>query len=274
MNSERDMIHDSLEPEEADWADFEARVLGKTDDCLTFEEIFTLAAQDRTSAHLDSCPRCKRWYESYRNSRTTRSSSKKEVPTPGSLLAAVVAPPPSPATDDMPEGNTLVWSEIQALFMEGKTSEALQELQVFLAGLLEEYGGKAAWTDDFRVFLAAQIRQNALDPQNFHELVLGFLRERAQAEKEPWKPTVRDPQESIFRSLVRWTQHRIKPTDPRYQFLQETLDQGVTSLEGMQRVYMSRKVSATPLDSTAYDEIRGKIEKTRDRFSSLLFRRS
>ena len=43
MSSERDVLRDGLEPDEAGWVEFETRFLGKTGECLPLAELIALA---------------------------------------------------------------------------------------------------------------------------------------------------------------------------------------------------------------------------------------
>src|SRR5262245_20115110 len=73
MTDERELLLSSLPPAEADWAEFEARFLGKKPDCPLTADLIELAqgeaapdAAARLREHLKGCDYCRGWAEAYR----------------------------------------------------------------------------------------------------------------------------------------------------------------------------------------------------------------
>src|SRR5207237_493093 len=94
----------SLPVHDAEWAAFEAGFLGKGPHCPSTAALFafvggTTDERQRLLTHLDGCPACRSWVESFRQGLEAPQAAA--TPVPGSLLGVFstrpTAPLPAPA---------------------------------------------------------------------------------------------------------------------------------------------------------------------------------
>jgi hypothetical protein len=278
MSPEKRMLRDSLQPDEAGWGDFEARFLAQTAQCPPLTDVFALAdskialsdslaiARDPRLLHIASCELCRPWFESHQTRGTTEPESPDEPPRPGSLLAALAVTPELDPVWSQTDPRT---SEIVGLLRDGNIYQVLKRLHGLLAGVLEEYGSNPARVESFREFLAEHLRQDPSADQRFHELTLAFIRQQGQLDKLPSLPTVDRVTRNVFRGAIRGIQRRIKPADPRHQFLQDALEEEVESVQGVREMYNLNQGSAAALDPGDLESLCSKIENVTGSFTTV-----
>jgi len=265
MISERDLLLQSLSPEDAGWAQFEAEFLGKGPECLLAADLIALAQGQvgpelaaGVQPHLDRCTYCTSWFDAYKKVREKSVPEGPHLPTAGeasSFDRVAAAPRPQPISTAAASGlrppagarpkepsrppptprpsdgmSSIVLTGIFTLLLAGRTQEALSYLQPYLPEVLEALGLDPWLADRLWEYILERAQQQ---PAHSPALFPGWLRDFAQ-ETLPGDGPRRLPESFNLKPVVARCALRAvqgSPEEPQEvrQFLQAALDRGLQS---------------------------------------------
>lgn len=273
MTTERDLLLDSLPPEEGPaWKEFEAAFLGKAPGCPPTTDLIELAqgqanatAAARLRQHTAGCARCRSWLEAYHRGweeddeappRAQEAALLETFATGLGASSLASAAPAAPSADQGP--NSVVLTGIFTMLLAGRTEEALGLLRPYLPDVLEAVGLGPGLAGQFWEFLLDRLHHQ---PRAAHascpDWLRAFAHEKLGYDELPCEPRPEDWRPVIARCALRKVQAGPEETEEVRRLLQMAIDRGVTNpsyLDVLRR-------SAIPAGAVSGEECRRIIRK-------------
>lgn len=233
MISERDLLLQSVPPDDAGWAAYEATFLGKSSECLLDADLIALAQGQVVPApaaglqlHLDRCAYCKSQLDTYKDGRG--QGVPNATPVAAALPQKLSRPRPAPRpTEGM---SSVVLTGIFTLLLQGRTQEALSYLRPYLPEVLEALGLKPGLADRLWQYILDRAQQQpGHSPALFPGWLQDFTREALPDTGCSSLPASFDLQPVVARCALRAVQASPEEPPEVRQFLQAALERGVRS---------------------------------------------
>ena len=176
--SERDLLIESLPlgANRAQWAEFEAGVLGRTPVCPSIPELIQLGRGDlpgeRAQAirgHAQDCPHCRAWCQGFAPAPDDPRAASVQRSQELAPAPSAVEEPEQPVAAEAPSG-PVAWEDrpvanpsgtFNSTFMRFSPRELIGELRDVLPELLADVGLAPARAESFRQFVLAQLEKDA-----------------------------------------------------------------------------------------------------------------
>jgi hypothetical protein len=266
--NERYLLLQSLPPEDAGWAAYEAQFLDKTPSCPLTADLIALAqgqADPERAAEIHShlaggCAHCSRWLEAGQDSWGPAAGADLS----GSSLSSH---PPPRAHADMPvvpirsarpgDGlSSLILTNISSMVLAGRVQEALAYLRPYLPEVLEALGLDPALADRLWLFIRDRLQQPDSSAERLHSWLQDFARQHLPGQKLPRRPEEVDLDPVFARCAFRTIQASPRQPAEVRAFLQSALDHGIESDTELELFRLSQGQATRISDIACRDVIR------------------
>jgi hypothetical protein len=268
MTSEIALLADSLLPEDPRWEEFDRAVPTKGVDCPLTVELIEFAqgrcdalTADRVERHRRECRYCRLCLDVFLKQLPPASSTPQGETRAGGLSATA-------GNESDGEMSSLVLTGFATMFMAGRTHEALELLQPILPDILQAVGLEPDLCDQLRQFVRQRLEESTRRaPPPFPSLLRDFARERLERDVE--MPRNAEALRPIFvRGALRAVHADTR--DPAIQaFLQDAIDRGMISAEGLDLLRLEEETYATQIQARDSRRLINRVSKHERRLAEL-----
>ena len=247
MTNERELLWESLPPDEPEFAGYLETFLGRAKGCPSTADLMDYslgqAGAERAAevkGHLPNCRSCDRWVGAFRKGLHPMETTPP--PRSGSLLDGF-SRPGTPKEPPLSKPDSLVLTGVGSMISQGRIQDALKSLEPILPAILALVGLEPALCDRLREFIRERLEADPKDASPRIPAVVKAFGESLKRDLEvpsdldDWRPI-------LFRGAVSNVLQRCEnPTDRA--FLQTALDRGFSDTTSFDLVRLEQEQSAT-----------------------------